>query len=177
MEDSPRVDDDEDGDGSAWEDETPEALTGSSSRGSTSNPAGILDAGTRKAAESLAATVATAASTLVDARMGAGTGAFLMGEDEAAAIAAPASRIMARHAPLPGGGQATDVADGIELIVAVVGYVMAGLARRAHAFTGRHLGTPNDRPDEQDTADEPIPPAPMPAWPGPAPAPMVGTGA
>lgn len=163
--------------GSEWADETPETMTDTSSPVSTSSPRRLLDAGTRKAYEKTAAKVAVVASALVESRVGGGSGAFLMGEDEADAIAAPASRLAARHAPLPGGGQATDLADCVELFVAVVGYVLSSLARRADAFTGRGIGDPNEPRDDDEPGDEaPPPPAPAPAWPSPPPAPVVGLG-
>lgn len=159
-------------------DETPETLTGSSSPGSTKRPPKILDAGIRKGYEKTAKTVATAASAIIDARLGAGTGAFIMHEDEARDIAEPASRLAARHAPIPGGaGQATDLADGVELIVAVFGYVMAALSRRAQAFHGGQLVAAEPDYGYDDQPEDAPPPAPTPAWPMPAGmAPMVGSG-
>jgi len=141
-------------------DPTQETSTGGPSRGSTS---GILDAGVRKAYEKTAHTIAKAASALIEARAGAGTGAFLMLDNEATDIAEPASRILARHAPMPGGSKATDLADVVELIVAAVGYGMNGLTRRAYASGTETIGNPSDQ-GEPNPPEEP-PPA-VANWPG-----------
>lgn len=116
-------------------------------------------------------TVAAAASPLVEARAGAGTGAFLMGPEstEAGDIAQPASRLMARHIPLPGGtGAASDLGDIVALAVAVFGYLMGGLARKAAAFAGAAGGLQAPDPyNPPALVDDTPPPAPAPAWPAP----------
>lgn len=126
-------------------------------------------------------TVATAGSALIEARSGQGTGAFLMPPDEAADIAAPASRLLARHAPMPGGaGKVSDLSDAVELVVAVVGYLVNGLARRVAAFAAHQAATPGlDRGENKPDANYPPadpPPAAMPAWPSIARPPTVGLG-
>jgi hypothetical protein len=143
----------------------PETPTDSPSPGSTKRAPGLLDDGIRRAYEKTAKTVATAASALVDARAGAGTGAFLMAEDEAADIARPASRILARHAPMPGGaGKATDLADAVDLVVAVFGYLLSGLARRTAAFAGAGSATVDQQGTTIEPSEEPITAGGM-AWP------------
>jgi len=177
--------DPDDFDASPSEDETPETLTGSPSPASTKPPRPLrLDAGVRKGYEQTAKQVAKAASTVIDTQLGAQTGAFLIADDEAQNIAEPASRLAARHIPLPGGGgQATDLADAVELIVAVFGYVMNSLHRRQLAFAGHTLtGTADPLPVAADEGwpeqDDAPPPAPTPAWPAPGGnlPPMVGSG-
>ncbi|MFE7413145.1 hypothetical protein [Streptomyces laurentii] len=52
---------------------------------------------------------------------------WLMTRQEREAVAAPLGRIVARRSPFPGGvegGDATDLADGMEAVVALIGYVI-----------------------------------------------------
>lgn len=159
------------------DDAAPTTETGGSSRASTDGPVPrLIDANTRRAYAQIIRTVASAVSGLVSARLSPEDGAFLMHPDEADAIAAPASRILARRAPLPtGAGGATDAADVVEMVTAFIGYALASVGRRAAAGY-------DDAPDvPQDTGPAPVDPgpavaAPAPSWPSPPPAPPVGLG-
>lgn len=125
--------------------------------------------------EATAKELVLAASNVVEVRLGAGTGAMIMLEDEAAGIAAPASRLAARHIPMPGGaGAATDLGDAIQLVVAVAGYVIRGFARRAQAFAAAQLRTQPQPGRDRIPADSPYatatfeqPPA-VASWPASA---------
>lgn len=145
----------------------------------STKPPGWLDQGIRKGYEKSLKTVATAASALVDARAGAGTGGFLMRPNEAQDIAEPASRLLARHTPAVATGKVTDVSDAVELIVATFGYLMASIARRATQLAGIGQETATFDPAAYQEAQKPkapAEPAPMPAWPSPPPSPLIGQG-
>lgn len=173
----------DDGSGSPSAPGTSDSPSGQSP-GSTGRPPRILDEGIRKAYEKTAKTVALAASGMLEVRFGQGTGAMLMTardaenvpipitpDDEAGDIAAPAARILARHAPMPGGsGVASDLADAVELVVAVAGYAMNALARRAAVLGAmiRGDGATPGGPDESSPPPTAAPPSSS-VWP-PAPA-------
>ena len=89
------------------------------------------------AAASLFALVALLASTIVNKTVGHGSGAYLMHQTEAEAIATPLGRIAARRAPI-GDGEATDIADGIQ-----AGTATAAYAARA---TMEHFGNQQEAP-------------------------------
>lgn len=164
-------------------DSAPQPMESGPSPAST-KPPGWLDQGLRKGYEKSLKTVATAASALVDARAGAGTGGFLMRPTEAQDIAEPASRLLARHTPNVATGKVTDVSDVVELIVATFGYLMASISRRAASLAGieslNRAAYPENPPESGiRNPDEPRDnvPAPMPAWPSPPPPPLIGQGA
>jgi hypothetical protein len=182
---------DEAGDASAWEDEEQRPETDSASfPGSTDD--GIkarfrpLDPSTRKIYAKAVEEGAVIASGLLNSRLDPDGKAFVMREQEAQGIAAPASRLLARHVPLSAAvaGQATDLSDIIELVTATVGYVMSAMRRRTGALvdgSGMPDGTEGDVSDWRDDGygdhpDTPPAPGPMPAWPMPGMAPMVGSG-
>jgi hypothetical protein len=74
-------------------------------------------------------------------------------EQERDQVGQPLGRIMARHAPLPGGEQnATDIADGIAIAIGLVQYALRNLGKRA-----RRTQPP---PPQEIPADDPAPYAP-----------------
>lgn len=182
--DSP-PDDDEADDASAW-DEDREQLPetdSASSPGSTDEAVKArfrpIDPTARKLYAQAVEKGALIASGLVNTRMDPDGDAFVMRKAEREDVAAPASRLLARHVPLPGSAlsEATDLSDLIELIVAVAGYAFAAFSRRAAGMvdgTGMPDGTEGDVSDWRDQ-DEPAA-GPMPAWPMPNMPPMVGVG-
>jgi hypothetical protein len=143
---------------------------------STKRP-GLLDEGVRRAYEKTAKTVAKAASALIEGRLGGGTGGFLMEQNEAQDIAEPASRLAARHAPMPGGSsKATDLSDVVELVVAVFGYLMNGLTRRTSVLTRGGPNTKDPRDEYHSPVDDDPPPPAITSWPGTTRSPEVGIG-
>jgi hypothetical protein len=71
-------------------------------------------------------------------------------EQERDQVGQPLGRIMARHAPLPGGEQnATDIADGIAIAIGLVQYALRNIGKRA-----RRTQPP---PPQQIPADTPTP--------------------
>lgn len=190
---------DEDDDASAWDGGQPEPETDS-----TSYPASTevvpsarirpINPSARALYEKTVFQGSLIASGLVNSRMDPDGGAFVMTQDEAESVAVPTSRLLARHVPMGAGvtGAATDLSDVVELLGAVVGYVMAAFARKT-ATRGYGSGMPSgdegDTSDlyrygghdtaEQEAAEDDTPPAaPLPAWPMPAGMPpLVGAGA
>jgi len=101
-----------------------------------------------------------AAGGLVNARLSPDDLTWLLDENDVEQIAPPLARITARHAPMPNGGQATDVADMVEAVIGIIGYVMKNMSARAQARAARVAGpviAPND-----DGLDHDVP-APVPA--------------
>lgn len=76
------------------------------------------------------------AGLVANGRLAPGTPLWLMTEHDLASIAAPASRILARHVPV-GVEKAGDLADAAEIAVGAAGYALANLqaarAMQAHA--------------------------------------------
>jgi hypothetical protein len=171
---------------------TPDTTTDTSSPGSTDRPhpvGALIDAGSREAYAQMVTIGATAVSGVVDMRAGAGTGAFVMREDEAAEIAGPASRILARRFPMGGSG-ASEASDVFGVIMGVAGWIMGSMRRRAEAFaqggdesaSWAPMGDPGPAGGYEhggfDVQEDTVtPPAPRPYFPGAAPLPRVGSGA
>lgn len=155
--------------------EAPTTEGESSSQGSTSKRARLIDPNARRAYAAVVSTVAKVVAGLADARVTRGSGAFLMTDEEAESIAAPASRILARRAPLPTGpGGATDAADVVELVTAFIGYAINAAGRAAGAAPSDHNGIPQDTstPAGYDVPGE-APGAPSVPWLQPTPMPQV----
>jgi hypothetical protein len=182
----PDEDDAADDAGSGWDEEMPETPMGSSSPGSTDRPrpvGALLDAGSREAYAQMVTIGASAVSGVVDLRAG-GTGAFVMREDEAAEIAGPASRILARRFPMGGSG-ASEASDVFGLVMGVAGWIMGSMRRRAEAppagdesGSWAPMGDPAPAGGYEHGAfdvqeDTVAPPAPRPYFPGAAPLPRV----
>lgn len=139
-------------------------------------PRGLLNLGIKTGYQKTIKKLAQAASGILEARAGAGTGALLMLDDEAQDVAEPAARLLARHAPLPGGtGPATDLSDIIELVVALGGYVINGIARRTSILVRGNLAPTVNPPAPTDNADNA--PAAVPSWPSASYPVEVGAGA
>jgi hypothetical protein len=84
-----------------------------------------------KAFEALLGTGLGMATMVAHSKMAPeGSDVWLATDDEIEAVAAPLSRILARHTPVSS-GRATDLADGIEAGVGVAGYVVVNLRRQA----------------------------------------------
>lgn len=101
------------------------------------------------------------AGLVANGRLAPGTPLWLMTEHDLASIAAPASRILARHVPV-GVEKAGDLADAAEIAVGAAGYALANLqaarAMQAHAV-------PQAAPAPPPTDRAPSPAAPTVATP------------
>lgn len=62
---------------------------------------------------------------------------WLADAEDLAAVGDPAGRIIARHAPLPDGTDAGDLADGIGIAIAAAGYLIKNSRARAAAISAR----------------------------------------
>jgi hypothetical protein len=113
-------------------------LAGGSDSAAPTSPAGSMGSSPAAAANPLATKAkAKAFAKLAGAAFGALTAllnlrlrvdeddeTWIADEEDLALIGTPAGRLLARHAPLPGGEDASDLADGIDLGIGVAGYLI-----------------------------------------------------
>jgi hypothetical protein len=95
----------------------------------------------RKAAAfgQLAAAAFAALSGLLNARLRLDEDdeTWLAEKEDLDGVGKPAGRIIARHAPLPGGSEANDLGDAIEIVIAGAGYLIKNATARAKELRER----------------------------------------
>jgi hypothetical protein len=95
----------------------------------------------------------TTAGLVANGRLAPGTRLWLMSEHDLASMAAPASRILARHVPVTP-EKAGDLADAAEIAVGAAGYVVANFQEAAA------LRVQPTQPAQPSPAPDRAPPAP-----------------
>jgi hypothetical protein len=125
-------------DGDGWDSGEPTKRAGSTA----SSPAvGNPLAEKRKAAAfgQLAAAAFAALSGLLNARLRLDEDdeTWLAEKEDMDGVGKPAGRIIARHAPLPGGSEANDLGDAIEIVIAGAGYLIKNATARAKELRER----------------------------------------
>jgi hypothetical protein len=139
----PGPDPDPDGAG-GWDSGEPTRAAGSTGSSPLGAESPLQTRAKAKAFAQLAAAAVAVVSGLLNARfrLDDEDGTWLADGEDLKAMGDPAGRIIARHAPLPGGTDASDLTDGIGIAIGAAGYLIKNARARAAALRARRRAAP-----------------------------------